>query len=129
LDEFINKRKNNFKYLYKSLKNLEEFVILPEPEKNSEPSWFGFPLFLKKNNKYNRNDLIRYLNLNKIGTRLLFAGNLTKQPYMKNITFKVHGNLKNSDLILENTFWIGLYPGLSEKHLEYMVDKIKNFFK
>jgi CDP-6-deoxy-D-xylo-4-hexulose-3-dehydrase len=69
------------------------------------------------------------LNLNKIGTRLLFAGNLTKQPYMKNITFKVHGNLKNSDLILENTFWIGLYPGLSEKHLEYMVDKIKNFFK
>jgi CDP-6-deoxy-D-xylo-4-hexulose-3-dehydrase len=129
LDEFINKRKNNFKYLYKSLKNLEEFVILPEAEKNSEPSWFGFPLFLKNNNKYNRNDLIRYLSLNKIGTRLLFAGNLTKQPYMKNITFKVHGNLKNTDLILENTFWIGLYPGLSEKHLEYMVDKIKNFFK
>jgi len=129
LDEFINKRKNNFNYLYKSLKNLEEFMTLPEPEKNSEPSWFGFPLFLKNNNKYNRNDLIRYLSLNKIGTRLLFAGNLTKQPYMKNVNFKVHGKLKNTDLILENTFWIGLYPGLSVKHLEYTVEKIKNFFK
>jgi len=129
LDEFINKRKNNFNYLYKSLKNLEEFMILPEPEKNSEPSWFGFPLFLKNNNKYNRNDLIRYLSLNKIGTRLLFAGNLIKQPYMKNVNFKVHGKLKNTDLILENTFWIGLYPGLSVKHLEYTVEKIKNFFK
>jgi CDP-6-deoxy-D-xylo-4-hexulose-3-dehydrase len=129
LGEFINKRKNNFNYLYKNLKNLEEFMILPEPEKNSEPSWFGFPLFLKNNNKYNRNDLIRYLSLNKIGTRLLFAGNLTKQPYMKNINFKVHGELKNTDLILENTFWIGLYPGLSVKHLEYTVDKIKNFFQ
>ena len=79
--------------------------------------------------KYNRNDLIRYLSLNKIGTRLLFAGNLTKQPYMKNVNFKVHGKLKNTDLILENTFWIGLYPGLSVKHLEYTVEKIKNFFK
>jgi CDP-6-deoxy-D-xylo-4-hexulose-3-dehydrase len=69
------------------------------------------------------------LSLNKIGTRLLFAGNLTKQPYMKNINFKVHGELKNTDLILENTFWIGLYPGLSVKHLEYTVDKIKNFFQ
>ena len=129
LIDFIDKRKNNFNYLYKSLKNLEEFMILPEPEKNSEPSWFGFPLFLKNSNKYNRNDLVRYLSLNKIGTRLLFAGNLTKQPYMKNITFKVHRNLKNTDLILENTFWIGLYPGLSLKHLEYTVDKIKSFFK
>ena len=69
------------------------------------------------------------MSLNKIGTRLLFAGNLTKQPYMKNITFKVHRNLKNTDLILENTFWIGLYPGLSLKHLEYTVNKIKSFFK
>lgn len=129
LIEFIDKRKNNFNYLYKNLKNLEEFLILPEAEKHSDPSWFGFPLFLKKSNKYNRNDLVRYLSLNKIGTRLLFAGNLTKQPYMKNMTFKVHDSLKNTDLILKNTFWVGLYPGLSLKHLEYTVDKIKNFFK
>ena len=129
LEGFINKRKENFNFLYKNLKDLKEFLILPEPEKNSEPSWFGFPLTLKKNNQYNRNDLIKYLNTNKIGTRLLFSGNLTKQPYMKNINFKVHGNLTNTDLIMENTFWIGLYPGLSKKHLEYSINKIKIFFK
>ena len=129
LEFFIKKRKENFIFLYNNLKDLEEFLILPEPEKNSEPSWFGFPLTLRKNNQYNRNDLINYLNSNKIGTRLLFSGNLIKQPYMKNINFKVHGNLKNTDLIMENTFWIGLYPGLSEKHLQYSILKIKNFFK
>ena len=129
LEGFIKKRKENFNFLYKNLKDLEEFLILPEPEKNSEPSWFGFPLSLKRNNKHNRNDLIQYLNANKIGTRLLFSGNLVKQPYMKNIDFKVHGDLKNTDLIMENTFWIGLYPGLSKEHLEYSVLKIKNFFK
>jgi len=104
-------------------------LILPEPEKNSEPSWFGFPLTLKKNHQYNRRALIQYLSDSKIGTRLLFSGNLTKQPYMKNITFKVHGDLKNTDLIMENTFWIGLYPDLSKKQLEYSIDKILNFFK
>jgi CDP-6-deoxy-D-xylo-4-hexulose-3-dehydrase len=129
LEGFIKKRKENFNFLYKNLKELEEFLILPEAEKSSEPSWFGFPLSLKKNNQYNRNDLIQYLSGNKIGTRLLFSGNLIKQPYMKNINFKIHGDLKNTDLVMENTFWIGLYPGLSEKHLEYSVLKIKNFFK
>ena len=129
LEFFIKKRKENFIFLYNNLKDLQEFLVLPEPEKNSEPSWFGFPLTLRKNNQYNRNDLINYLNSNKIGTRLLFSGNLIKQPYMKNINFKVHGNLKNTDLIMENTFWIGLYPGLSEKHLQYSILKIKNFFK
>ena len=129
LENFITKRRENFNFLHKNLKDLEEFLILPEQEENSQPSWFGFPLTLKKNNQYNRNDLIQYLNSNKIGTRLLFSGNLTKQPYMKNINFKVHRNLNNTDLIMENTFWIGVYPGLSEKHLEYSVSKIKNFFK
>jgi CDP-6-deoxy-D-xylo-4-hexulose-3-dehydrase len=129
LEGFIKKRKENYNFLYNNLKDLEEFLILPEPEKNSEPSWFGFPLSLKINNKYNRNDLVKYLNANKIGTRLLFSGNLVKQPYMKNTNFRVHGNLKNTDLIMENTFWIGLYPGLSKEHLEYSVLNIKNFFK
>ena len=129
LNEFISKRKNNFNFLYKNLKSLEEFLILPEPEKNSEPSWFGFPLTLKKSNQYSRRALIQYLSDNKIGTRLLFSGNLIKQPYMKNITFKVHEDLKNTDFIMENTFWIGLYPGLSTNHLEYSVNKILNFFK
>ena len=129
LEGFIKKRKENFNFLYQNLKDLEEFLILPEPEKNSEPSWFGFPLSLKNNNKYNRNDLIQYLNVNKIGTRLLFSGNLVKQPYMKNVDFKIHRDLKNTDLIMENTFWIGLYPGLSKEHLHYSVLKIKKFFK
>ena len=119
----------SFNFLYKNLKDLEEFLILPEPEKNSEPSWFGFTLSLKNNNQYNRNDLINYLNECKIGTRLLFSGNLIKQPYMKNINFKIHRDLKNTDLVMKNTFWIGLYPGLSTEHLQYMVLKIKNFFK
>jgi CDP-6-deoxy-D-xylo-4-hexulose-3-dehydrase len=129
LDHFIIKRKENFKFLYKNLKGLEEFLMLPEPEKNSDPSWFGFPISLKKINKFNRNDLIKYLNDNKIGTRLLFSGNLTKQPYMKDINFKINGELKNTDFIMENTFWIGLYPGLTQEHLAYTVSKIDNFFK
>jgi CDP-6-deoxy-D-xylo-4-hexulose-3-dehydrase len=129
LDNFINKRKENFIFLYKNLKELEEFLILPEPEKHSEPSWFGFPLSLRNNIKHNRNDLCKYLNENKIGTRLLFSGNLIKQPYMKDVIFKVNGELKNTNFIMENTFWVGLYPGLSLKHLEYIVSKLLNFFK
>jgi CDP-6-deoxy-D-xylo-4-hexulose-3-dehydrase len=129
LDKFINKRKENFNFLYKNLKNLDEFLILPEPEKDSDPSWFGFPLSLKKNKKFTRDDLIKYLNNNKIHTRLLFSGNLIKQPYMKNIIYKVSGNLRNTDFVMENTFWIGLYPGLNEQHLQYTCDKIRFFFE
>ena len=129
LDHFIIKRKENFKFLHKNLKGLEEFLMLPQPEKNSDPSWFGFPISLKNNNKFSRNDLTKYLNDNKIGTRLLFSGNLIKQPYMKDINFKIHGELKNTDFIMENTFWIGLYPGLTQEHLAYTISKIDKFFK
>jgi CDP-6-deoxy-D-xylo-4-hexulose-3-dehydrase len=129
LEQFIIRRKENFNFLCKNLKHLEEFLILPEAEKNSDPSWFGFPLSLRKNNKFNRNDFIKYLNDNKIGTRLLFSGNLTKQPYMKEVNFKVQGELKNTDFIMENTFWIGLYPGLTKEQLQYSALKIKVFFK
>ena len=128
LEGFIKKRKENFNFLFDDLKKLKDFLILPKAEENSEPSWFGFPLSLRKDTKFNRNDLVKYLNLNKIGTRLLFSGNLTKQPYMKNVNFKIHENLKNTDLVMDNTFWIGLYPGLSIEHLKYTVTKIKNFF-
>ena len=129
LDKFINKRKENFNFLYKNLKNLDEFLILPEPEKDSDPSWFGFPLSLKKNKKFTRDDLIQYLNNNKIHTRLLFAGNIIKQPYMKNVIYKVSGDLRNTDFVMENTFWIGLYPGLNEQHLRYTCDKIRFYFE
>jgi CDP-6-deoxy-D-xylo-4-hexulose-3-dehydrase len=129
LEGFIKKRKENFNYLYKNLKALEEFLILPEPEKDSEPSWFGFPLTLRQNKRFNRINLISYLNANKIGTRLLFAGNLIKQPYMQNTNFRVHGELKNTNLVMDNTFWLGLYPGLIIKHLEFTVNILKTFFK
>jgi len=129
LNEFISARKKNFNFLYQGLKSLEEFLILPEAENGADPSWFGFPLTLRQNSKFNRNELLKYLNSKKIGTRLLFSGNLTKQPYMKKINFKIHGNLSNTDLIMENTFWIGLYPGLSKYHLQYSISEISNFFK
>ena len=129
LNEFISARKENFNFLYQGLKFLEEFLILPEAENGADPSWFGFPLTLRQNGKFNRNELLKYLNSKKIGTRLLFSGNLTKQPYMKKINFKIHGNLSNTDLIMENTFWICLYPGLSKNHLQYSISEISNFFK
>ena len=129
LEGFIKKRKENFDFLYKNLKELEEFLTLPEPEKSSEPSWFGFPLSLRELEKFNRNDLVQYLNQSKIGTRLLFSGNITKQPFMKNVNFKIHRSLDKTNFIMNNTFWIGLYPGLSTQHLQYTVEKIKKFFK
>jgi len=129
LENFIKLRKSNYDFLHKNLRELEEFIILPEAEKNSDPSWFGFPISLRENNKFNRNDLLKYLDRNKIGTRLLFSGNLTKQPYMKEIQYKIHGDLKNTDFVMKNTFWIGLYPQLNINHLNYVCRKIKFFFK
>jgi CDP-4-dehydro-6-deoxyglucose reductase, E1 len=128
LEGFIKKRKENFNYIFKNLTGLDEFLILPKAEQNSEPSWFGFPISLKKISKYNRNDLVKYLNQNKIGTRLLFSGNIIKQPFMRGVKYKVYQELKNTNFIMENTFWIGLYPGLSNEHLDFVVKKIKNFF-
>ena len=129
LEKFIKKRKENFNFLYENLKDLENFLILPEAEENSDPSWFGFPLSLRESHKYNRNDLVQNLNQSKIGTRLLFSGNLTKQPFMKNVSYKIHKSLDNTDFIMNNTFWIGLYPGLTTQHLQYTVEKLKKFFK
>ncbi len=128
LDFFIKKRKENFKFLMDSLSNLEEFLILPKAEKNSEPSWFGFPLSIKDNSKFDRNDLVSYLNNSRVGTRLLFAGNVTKQPYIKGLNFKISKDLKNTDFVMNNTFWIGLYPGLQKEALEYSVEILKKYF-
>jgi CDP-6-deoxy-D-xylo-4-hexulose-3-dehydrase len=128
LEDFIKIRKENFKYLKKNLEFLKNEIILPEAENNSDPSWFGFPITIINNKKFSRNDLINFLNVNKIATRLLFSGNLTKQPYMKDVIFKIHQDLKNTDVVMENTFWIGLHPGLKEKHLEYSVNKLIDFF-
>ena len=129
LDGFITARKNNFNFLKKNLKSLEEFLILPEAEKNSEPSWFGFPISIRDGSFETRNALINHLNSKKIGTRLMFSGNVIKQPYMKNIKYRVHKNLKNSDFVMNSTFWVGIYPGLDKEKIDYVGEEIKNFFK
>jgi CDP-6-deoxy-D-xylo-4-hexulose-3-dehydrase len=128
LEYFIQKRKENFKYLHSKLQSCQDFLILPEATPLSEPSWFGFLITIKKNSGIERRDLINYLDQNKIGTRLLFAGNLTKQPYMQNLNFKISGELKNTDFVMSNSFWIGLYPGISFEMLDYVTHKIESYF-
>ena len=125
--DFIKSRRNNFKYIYKSLESHEEFLTLPKATENSNPSWFGFPITLKDNLPIDRNQLLRYLDKKKIGFRLLFSGNVTKQPYMLEKNFRIVGNLKNTSTIMNNTFWIGLYPGLAHKQLDFVTDSIKEF--
>ena len=128
LDNFIKKRKINFSFLKKNLENLQENLILPKEENGSEPSWFGFPITLSKSCKVKRKDIIAKLYEKKIGTRLLFSGNLTKQPAYINKNFKISGKLSNTDYIMENTFWIGVFPGLDEEELSYVVKIIKSCF-
>jgi CDP-6-deoxy-D-xylo-4-hexulose-3-dehydrase len=127
VDEFIGTRKANFGYLKAGLKNCEEFLLLPEATPSSDPSWFGFPITIKPTAGINRVDLLQYLDQSRIGTRLLFAGNLTRQPYMKGRNFRVSGELTNTDTVMNNTFWIGVYPGLSERMLSFVVEKIGTF--
>ena len=127
VDQFVQARKDNFAYLKNRLKSCEEFLILPEATQHSDPSWFGFPITLRENAPINRVDLLNYLDQNKVGTRLLFAGNLTRQPYMIGRQFRISGELSNTDTIMNNTFWIGVYPGLSLDMLNFSVEKIETF--
>jgi CDP-6-deoxy-D-xylo-4-hexulose-3-dehydrase len=129
LDTFIEKRRQNWSYLHKNLKNLEEFLILPKPTEHSDPSWFGFAITVKNNSPISRNDLVIKLNESKIGTRLLFGGNLLRQPAFIGTPRRVVGNLKNSDIVMNQTFWIGVWPGLTEEMLSYVVENIHLFFK
>jgi CDP-6-deoxy-D-xylo-4-hexulose-3-dehydrase len=128
LPTFILKRKQNFEYLKNRLSTLSDFIQIAKPTEHSEPSWFGFPITLKENCGVNRVDLLRYLDENKIGSRLLFAGNLIKQPYFENIPHKVVGSLENTDKTMNYTFWIGLYPALNSEHFEYIAEKLEDFF-
>ncbi|GAB5604027.1 lipopolysaccharide biosynthesis protein RfbH [Sideroxyarcus sp. TK5] len=128
VEEFIAARKANFAYLKNGLKNCEEFLLLPEATPNSDPSWFGFPITIKASAGINRVDLLQYLDQNKIGTRLLFAGNLTRQPYMKGRNFRISGELTNTDTVMNDTFWIGVYPGLSKEMLDFVIAKMEAFF-
>jgi CDP-6-deoxy-D-xylo-4-hexulose-3-dehydrase len=127
LDEFVAARKRNFAYLKARLQSCTEFLILPEATENSDPSWFGFPMTLRPEANLNRVDMLTYLDQARIGTRLLFAGNLTRQPYMIGRNYRVVGELDNSDRVMNDTFWIGVFPGLSEAMLDHAADRIETF--
>jgi CDP-6-deoxy-D-xylo-4-hexulose-3-dehydrase len=124
---FIKARKDNFAFLKERLKSCEEFLHLPTATEGSDPSWFGFPITLKDSCPVSRVDLTTYLDQNKVGTRLLFAGNLTRQPYMANVQYRISGELTNTDNVMNNTFWIGVQPALTDEMLEFAVSKIEEF--
>jgi CDP-4-dehydro-6-deoxyglucose reductase, E1 len=131
LPEFVKARQENFRYLKEKLNQFSDYFILPEAEKNSEPSWFGFLLTIK-DDKINRPDFLRFLEQEKIGTRLLFGGNMTKQPYFFNnpdITYRLAGDLKTTDLVMEKTFWIGVYPGLDKTKLDRIISAFNKYLK
>ena len=128
LDGFVAARKRNFAFLRERLRSVEEFLILPEPTPGAEPSWFGFLLTLRPEAQSSRVDLLQYLEQYKIGTRLLFAGNLTRQPSMAGRNYRVSGELTNTDRIMNDTFWIGVYPGLTEEMLDFVASKIETYF-
>lgn len=128
VDQFIESRKANYRYLKERLSTVEDFLILPEPTPRSDPSWFGFPITVREDAGVDRVDLLRYLDQYKIGTRLLFAGNLTRQPYFKGRNYRVSGELRNTDVVMNQTFWIGVYPGLDQNMLDYVADRIETFF-
>jgi CDP-6-deoxy-D-xylo-4-hexulose-3-dehydrase len=127
VESFVQTRKDNFVILSELLKPLEAFLHLPQASEKSDPSWFGFPITLKEEAKINRLDLLLYLDEQKVGTRLLFAGNLTRQPYMKGLEYRISGTLENTDRIMNNTFWIGVHPSLTKEMLEYAASKIASF--
>jgi CDP-4-dehydro-6-deoxyglucose reductase, E1 len=125
--QFIQARKDNFAFLKERLQACTEFVNLPEATEHSDPSWFGFPITLKENCPVTRLDLLTYLDQNKVGTRLLFAGNLTRQPYMVGANYRVSGDLTNTDNVMNNTFWIGVQPSLTRDMLEFAAQKIESY--
>ncbi len=126
---FIESRKRNFRYLYERLEKHEKYFVLPEMETNVDPSWFGFLLTVREDAGFTKNDIVKYLENNKIATRMLFAGNITRHPSFRHINFRVHGDLANTDRIMYDTFWIGVYPGLTEEKLNYIVKVIDRFIE
>ncbi len=127
VEDFIAARRRNFALLTEGLTPFEDRLILPKATPRSDPSWFGFPITVSAEAKFSRDELVQYLNGNKIATRFLFGGNLIRQPYMKNQKYRVVGDLTNADIVTERTLWIGVFPGLTSAHIEYMVDKIRAF--
>ncbi|MGO9392013.1 lipopolysaccharide biosynthesis protein RfbH [Rhodoblastus sp.] len=127
LDGFIKARRRNFDALKTGLKRLESFFILPEATPGTEPSWFGFPLTVRADAPFSRDELILHLNELKIGTRLLFGGNLVRQPYMNGRNFRISGSLRNADAIVDRTFWIGVYPGIAAEQIDFVLATFEDF--
>ena len=130
LPEFMTKRKENFQYLYDCLKDFEDYFILPQATESSDPCWFGFPLTIN-NHAVKRTEFIRYLNDKGIATRLLFSGNVTKQPYFLeySINHRLASSLINTDTIMNDTFWIGIYPALRREHIDWVVSSVGKYIK
>jgi len=129
LESFIEKRRSNFSYLYNALNDLEDKIILPKATQNCDPSWFGFPITIRENADKKRVDLLQHLDSKNIGSRLIFAGNLIRQPYFQNQPHRVVGNLTNTDSIMSNSLWIGLGPMLNKEMLDFMISELKAFFQ
>jgi CDP-6-deoxy-D-xylo-4-hexulose-3-dehydrase len=129
LPGFIEARRRNFRQLYAGLKSLDAYLILPEATPQADPSWFGFPITVREEAPFSRADLIRFLETSKIGTRLLFGGNLLRQPAYRAIPHRVVGDLSQSDRIMNGTFWIGVYPGLTPLMLDYVIERFHQFVR
>lgn len=121
ISDFIEARKKNWKLLHEGLEKYKGYFILPKATDNSDPSWFGFPLTIKKDAPFSRREIVSYLEENKIATRLLFSGNIIRHPSFENVSYRVYGELLNTDRITNDTFWIGVFPGLNKDHIEYIL--------
>ena len=128
-DGFIEQRRANFAYLRGELKQFEKFLILPEATPNSEPSWFGFPITVRADAPFSRLELLTFYDASKIGSRLLFSGNLTRQPAYKDVAYRISGNLKNTDTVMERTFWLGIYPGITREMMDYVAQRTETLIK
>jgi len=127
LDDFIAARRRNFTRLHEGLADLADVLMLPAATRNADPSWFGFPLTLREDAPFSREQLVADLNAGRIGTRNLFGGNLVRQPYMQGRDFRVVGDLAASEAVMRRTFWIGVYPGLGAPQIDFVIDRIRAF--
>jgi CDP-6-deoxy-D-xylo-4-hexulose-3-dehydrase len=129
LESFISKRRENFEKLNKMFKLYPEFFVLPIQLKESKPAWFGYPITIKKEAPFTRDQFVKFLNDKNIMTRLIFAGNMIKQPAFENVEYRVVGELGNSDVVMNDTLFIGVYPGLNEAMITYVIHEIDNYVK